>query len=725
MDYNVTLEIEKNKQEFAFGQVAKQANGAVWLKEGDTILLATVVIEYDNPIEDGDFLPLTVQYIEKSYAAGKIPGGFFKRESKPSDFETLTSRIVDRSLRPLFPKDFAYSTQITVMVFSVDKEADLQRLALDAANAALFVSDADVDRSVSALRIAKVGDALIFNPTLSELRNSTLDLYLSGSKEDLLMIEMRSIGSNELETLDLPTIDPLLDPLDGAQNLIKHRSNALSEEEFIEILAKAQERLFAKNSAYEEAFAPYKKEPRAPKSVAVNSELDALTSRVRKDYLADIQASLSAMAKSERGMALRLLRKQILKELECDEELLKEAIERVKREEVRRMILEEQRRPDGRKLDEIRPISIETNILPRAHASCLFTRGQTQALVVLTIGNAKDAQMYEQLTDDEVQNENFMLHYNFPGFSVGEASAITGVKRRELGHGNLAKRALEPIVHLEDSSIRLVSEILESNGSSSMATVCGGYLALRAADIETSDPIAGVAMGLVVQKERYAILTDITGLEDHDGDMDFKVAGSKEGITALQMDIKLGGIRLEILKEALHRAREARAKIIDIMLEAEAKIEHNEGVLPSSHHFHIDPSAIGEIIGQAGKTIKEIIKRFGVSIDIDKKSGKIKLTGTSKQQLNAAKEHIENIAKGSKRQERIEYRVGERYKGRIKRIVSFGVFVELPDGTDGLVHISKLAKRRIENIEDIVKEGDEIEVEVIELKGDKVALAKV
>ncbi len=724
MNYNVCLELENKTEEYALDQVAKQSNGAVWLKSGKTVLLATVVAELDTTVEDADFLPLTVQYIEKSYAAGKIPGGFFKRESKPSDFETLTSRIVDRSLRPLFPKGYAHPTQITVMVFSVDKDADLQVLALNAASAALFVSDLDINRSVTALRIAKIDGEVVFNPTLSQLQDSTLDLYLSGSSEDLLMIEMRSIGSEKVDFVDLPTIDPLLDPAMGIEPITTHTSNALGEDELIEILAKAQEKLFEANALYEKEFTPYKKECK-PFTLLQNEVDKELVAFVKNNHLGDIKAAINQMAKSERSFALKTLRKKILSHLEVDEERLKEAIEYVKKEQVRAQILKERKRADGRALDEIRPISIETNILPAAHASCLFTRGQTQALVVLTLGNAKDAQMYENLTDEGAQNENFMVHYNFPGFSVGEASPITGIKRRELGHGNLAKRALEPIIELENNSIRLVSEILESNGSSSMATVCGGYLALKAADLETSDPIAGIAMGLVSQGEEYAILSDIMGLEDHDGDMDFKVAGSKEGITAMQMDIKLGGISLDILKEALYQAKKGREHIIDIMLEAEQKIEFNEGVLPSSHHFHIDPSVIGDIIGQAGKTIREIIEKFEVTIDIDKKSGKVKLTGTSKEKLHAAKEHIEKIAASSKKAPKIEYHVGERYKAKVKRIVDFGAFVELPDGTDGLVHISKLADHRVNDVRDVVNEGDEIEVEIIEFKGNKISLAKV
>jgi len=724
MNYQVKLELENRVEEYAFGQVAKQANGSVWLKSGNTVLLATVVVELDQTIEDADFLPLTVQYIEKSYAAGKIPGGFFKRETKPNDFETLTSRIVDRSLRPLFPKGFAHPTQITIMVFSVDKDADLQLLALQAASAALFVSDVDINKSVTAIRVAKVDGEIIYNPTLSQLKNSTLDLYLSGSKEDLLMIEMRSIGSNEVEYIETPAVDPLLDPVGGVDPIIKHVSNALAEEELIEILDQAQQKLFSNNAQYEEVFAPYKKETK-PFAVVEVKASEELLEYVRANHTEAIKDAINQMAKSERSVALKSLRKKILETKEVDEEALKVAIEMVKKELVRSQILKEKRRADGRGLKEIRPISIETNLLPSAHASALFTRGQTQALVVLTLGSSKDAQMYENLTDENAQNENFMVHYNFPGFSVGEASAITGVKRRELGHGNLAKRALEPIIELDNQSIRLVSEILESNGSSSMATVCGGYLALKAADLETSDTIAGIAMGLVTDGKEYAILSDIMGLEDHDGDMDFKVAGSKDGITAMQMDIKLGGISLEILKEALAQAKEGRAHIIDIMLEAESKIEFNDGILPSSHHFHIDPSVIGDIIGQAGKTIREIIEKFEVAIDIDKKSGKVKLTGTDKAKLQGAKEHIEKIAKGSQRQPKIEYKVGDKVKGVVKRIVDFGAFVELPDGQDGLLHISKISKERVDNVRDVLNEGDEIEVEIIEFKGNKISLAKV
>jgi len=719
MKYDVNIEIENREESYSFGDVAKQANGSAWLRSGDTVILATIVIDETEIVKD-DFLPLTVQYIEKSYAAGKIPGGFFKRETKPSDFETLTSRIVDRSLRPLFPKGFGHPTQITIMVFSADKESDMQVLVLAAASAALFTSDIDINTSVSAVRAAKIDGELILNPTLLELERSTLDLYLSGTKEELLMIEMRTFGSNKTDVSDM-VVDPMLDPTMAGLVM------ALSEDELITILQKTQKELFSANAKYESAFTPHKKNvvPLELKAHTLNEEMVEF---VRKNHLKDIANAMNQMAKSERSTALRALRKEILKsqtqwgDTEGEVEL-KDAIESVKKEQVRSQILQQRVRADGRGLDEIRPISIDTNILPSAHASCLFTRGQTQALVVLTMGGPKDAQMFESLTDTETQNENFMVHYNFPGFSVGEASPIMGTKRRELGHGNLAKRALEPIVNLDGQTVRLVSEILESNGSSSMATVCGGYMALRAADIETSDVIAGIAMGMVSDAGEYAILSDIMGLEDHDGDMDFKVTGSKEGITAMQMDIKLGGISLDVLKEALYQAKAGRAHIIDIMLEAEKNIEFNDGVLPSTDIFHIDPSFIGEIIGQAGKTIREIIERFEVAIDIDKKDGKVKITGKNKTGVSGAKEHISTIVNTPK-VAKIKYEVGDKYEGIVKRIVDFGAFIELPDGTDGLLHISKISDHKIDKVSDVLSEGDKISVEIVEFKGNKISLGR-
>ena len=721
MKYDVNLELENREEEYSFGDVAKQANGSAWIKSGKTVILATVVIDETEIVKE-NFLPLTVQYIEKSYAAGKIPGGFFKRETKPSDFETLTSRIVDRSLRPLFPSGFGHPTQITIMVFSADSESDLQVLALNAASAALFTSDIDVNTSVSAVRTAKVNDELILNPTLSQLKDSTLDLYLSGTKDDLLMIEMRSFGSEKVEVSDV-IIDPMLDPAMGVPVMSSHISNAMSEDELIAVFEKTQALLFETNSKYETAFVAFRKETLDLdlKQSEINEEMLVY---VKENHMREIQEAMHQMAKSERSTALRTLRKKIMGIHDSWDELeLKDVIESAKKEQVRGQILNEKVRADGRALNEVRPISIDTNVLPNAHSSCLFTRGQTQALVVLTMGGPKDAQMFESLTDSGTQNENFMVHYNFPGFSVGEASPVLGTKRRELGHGNLAKRALESSLDLDGQTVRLVSEILESNGSSSMATVCGGYMALRAADIDVSDTIAGIAMGMVSDGDNYAILSDIMGLEDHDGDMDFKVTGSKDGITAMQMDIKLGGISLDVLKEALYQAKEGRSHIIDIMLDAEKEIEFNDGVLPSVDFFHIDPSFIGEVIGQAGKTIREMIEKFEVAIDIDKKDGKVKITGKSKDGVAGARGHIEGIVNTPK-VAKIKYEVGDKHEGTVKKIVDFGAFIELPDGTDGLLHISKISDQRVEKVSDVVSEGEKITVEILEFKGNKISLGR-
>ncbi|MDP3465501.1 MAG: polyribonucleotide nucleotidyltransferase [Sulfuricurvum sp.] len=723
MKYTIELALKNKQESYALNQVAAQANGAVWLKSGNTVILATVVVD-ETDFVDEDFLPLTVQYLEKSYAAGKFPGGFIKRETKPSDFEALTSRIVDRSLRPLFPKGFANPIQISILVLSSDNESDLQVLALNAASAALYVSDVDIFTSVSAVRVAKVGGEIVVNPTLSQLRTSTLDLYLAGSRDDMLMIEMQAYGSDEAQIVELGLMDPFIDPLMGQQAIAQRQSNAMSEDELIEVLALAQAELNVANTAYEQAFKPHAKFAFELKYVI--SEIDtAMVEYVRSLHTDDLKRGIHQMAKTERSKALRTIRKAIMAEKpEWNEHELKKAIEQVKRSMVRAQILDEKVRADGRGLTEVRPISIETNVLPSAHASALFTRGQTQALVILTLGGAKDAQMYEGLTDSGTQNEAFMVHYNFPGFSVGEPSPIGAPRRRELGHGNLAKRALEGATVRNGQTIRLVSEILESNGSSSMATICGGYMALRAGDIDVCEPIAGVAMGMIQEGDRHAILTDIMGLEDHDGDLDFKVAGSKEGITAMQMDIKLGGIHLDILKEALYQAKDARAHIIDIMVSSEEEIELNEGTLPSTDLFHIDPSFIGDIIGQAGKTIREIIEKFDVTIDIDKKKGSVKLTGKNREGLKGARDHIEGIVGGAAAVPKVEYKVGDVVNGKVKKIVDFGAFIELPGGIDGLIHISKLSDGHISRVSDVISEGDEIMVEIVEFKGNKIGLAR-
>ena len=625
------IEVNKNIEIFDIDKVAKQACGSVLMRVGKCVVLAAVARE--EKAVDEDFLPLTVQYIEKAYAAGKIPGGYIKRETKPGDLETLTSRIIDRSLRPLFPKGYNYPTQIVVMVLSVDEEVDLQVVSLNAASVALYLSDIDIKAPVCGVRIARINDEFVLNPSLSELKQSTVDLFVSGVKDELLMIEMRALPSVNPDLLSLNTPFPEVILNDPCEQLM----NELSEDEVLQALDMASKAILNGSNAYEEAFLKHKKY--ASLSLRVQEENLELLNFVKNSYEPKLKEAIKQMAKSERASEISKIAKEILslneaEQKEWSEEDVTKALHSFKRELVRAQIINEGIRADGRGLKDVRDISIETNILPSAHGSCLFTRGQTQALVVATLGNDSDAQLYDSLSEKSAITERFMVNYNFPGFSVGEASPIKAPGRRELGHGNLAKRALYPSVSENyPYVIRLVSEILESNGSSSMATVCGGSLALRAAGVDSIKLVAGVAMGLVFEGDKYAILTDIMGLEDHDGDMDFKVAGTKDGITALQMDIKLGGIDKQTLKEALYQAKEARIHILDIMQEANDKIVVNEDVLPKLELFNVEPSKIVDIIGQAGKTIKEIIDKFGVSVDLDREKGEVKIAGNQNEQV--------------------------------------------------------------------------------------------
>jgi len=730
MSCRVKVEVNNKTEIYEINKVAKQANGAVLLREGDAVMLATVA--YNDAPSDEDFVPLTVQYVEKSYAIAKIPGGFFKRETRPGDFETLTSRIIDRSLRPLFPKGYTYPTQITVMVLSGDFEVDLQTMAINAASAALFLSDIPVNKNVASVRIGKLDGQLVINPSHSQLEESTLDLFVAGTQDELLMIEMKVNDSHEAEIVDIPELDPMMTPGMGENIISIHKMNELSNDEVLEALSFAGAAIKEASSAYAQGFTPYKKED-AALSLLASARDENVLAYIEEFYTDAVKDAISQMPKSERAGALEKVAKTIL----LDETALKEnweygtiydMVNVYKKSIVRAMILEEGIRADGRGLKEVRNIAIETNILPSVHSSCLFTRGQTQALVTLTIGNAKDAQQYDLLSSKETQYENFMVHYNFPGFSVGEASMLKGAGRRELGHGNLAKRAIAPSLSLDKSeTIRIVSEVLESNGSSSMATVCGGSLALKAADLDVDKLVAGVAMGLVVEDDKYAVLTDIMGLEDHDGDMDFKIAGTRDGITALQMDIKLGGIDHQTLKEAIYQASEARDHILTLMETAADEIQINENALPSKSIFNLDPSTFGAIIGQAGKNIKEIIEKFEVSIDLDRDSGKVKVEGATQAKVEAACDHIREVASARHDQKRDrkpmpEFKEGQVFDGVVKRIVDFGAFVELPGGVDGLLHISKLSDERVDKVTDIVNVDDKVKVKILAQKGTKIEL---
>lgn len=712
-----SIEINKNTEIFDIDKVAKQAAGAVLMRQGKSVVLATVARE-EKQVEE-DFLPLTVQYIEKAYAAGKIPGGYVKRETKPSDAETLTARIIDRSLRPLFPKGYAYPTQIVVMVLSADPKVDLQVMSLNAASVALYLSDIPMKAPVCGVRIGKIDGNFILNPNNEELQNSTLDLYVAGVKDELLMIEMRALPDqkeNEI-FIESPYADVLTQTT--SQNM-----NELSEDEILEALNLAQKAILNGSNAYEEAFSKHKKNSQ----IELKNEIEypEILAFIENNFQKQIKEAINQMAKSERASKLNKIAKEISNlEIAKDwsEESVLNTLAKVKRKLIREQILNEGKRADGRSLNEVRPISIETNILPNAHGSCLFTRGQTQALVVATLGGENDAQMIDLLTEKNPISERFMVNYNFPGFSVGEASPIKAPGRRELGHGNLAKRALYPSVDENyPYVIRLVSEILESNGSSSMATVCGGSLALKAAGVPSLKLVAGVAMGLIFKDNKYAVLTDIMGLEDHDGDMDFKVAGSKDGVTALQMDIKLGGIDQEILKQALYQAKEGRIHILNIMEEAAKEIIVNEEVLPKLELFSVDPSKIVDIIGQAGKTIKEIVEKFGVSIDLDREKGEVKIAGSQNEQIKAAKDYIINITssqkgtkKGSKDKDISGFELGQEFQGIVKKIASFGAFVELKNGVDGLLHSSKSKHLNL-------SENQSLKVKISEIKNGKISV---
>ncbi len=714
----VNIDINNLQESYTFDKVAKQASGAVWYTQGKAVLLATVAID-EKAVEE-DFLPMTVQYIEKSYAAAKIPGGFIKRETKPGDFETLTSRIIDRSLRPLFPKGFRYPIAISVTVLSSDVEVDMQVAALHAASAALFVSDTPVSQALGAVRLAKIDGETIINPSLSQQEDSTLDLFVVGSGEDILMIEMKSSASEVIDDVMGTGISEMPIVLEH------HECNELKEEELLVAIELAQKSINTMSLECTKQFTPYAREPLSLELADEYAD-EELYSYIESNYKEAVENAIQSMAKSERSSELKKVRTLIIADKEAegetvDKKLVSSVLDSYKKSVVRSLILDKNIRADGRALDEVRPITIETNILPSVHGSCLFTRGQTQALVTATLGDSKDAQMYELITNKKTQNESFMVHYNFPGFSVGEAKFIGAPGRRELGHGNLAKRALEPTIDVRhDGTIRLVSEVLESNGSSSMATVCGGSLALRAAEIDTQKLVSGIAMGLVTDGDRYAILSDIMGLEDHDGDMDFKITGTVDGVTAMQMDIKLGGVDHKILADALAQAREGRLHILSIMEDAASSMKPSQA-LPSVELFHIDPSKIVDIIGKAGSTIREIIEKFGVSIDLDRDNGGVKVAGDDKQKVSDAKDHISKIASAPTKKQ-MQYKIGESYQGKVKKIVDFGLFVEMPDGFDALLHISKVAKHRVDDLDQRYSVGDDITVVVLEQKGKKVELA--
>ena len=661
------------------GRIARQADGAVLATYGETVVLCTVVASKE-PKEGVDFLPLTVNYQEKTFAAGKIPGGFFKREARPSDKETLISRLIDRPIRPLFPENYFNETQVVCTLLNLDKETSPDIVAFVGASAALALAGAPVQSTVAAAKVGYIDKKFVLNPSNSQLENSDLELIVAGTKDGVLMVE-----SEVKQLTEKIMLDAVMFAHKEFQDVIK----------FIETFTKGK-----KVSQIEY------------KDGNVDKNLKDLFNKIEKSYKDEFIKAYKEKDKSIRSDALSTIRKKIIDEFiledneEITENLVSFATKKVEKELVRSSILKTGKRIDGRDTKTVRPIKAEVGILSRVHGSALFTRGETQALVVTTLGTSLDEQIIDDLEGEF--KEKFMLHYNFPPYSVGEASMLRPPGRREIGHGKLAWRAIKPLMPIKDKfpyTIRVVSEITESNGSSSMATVCGTSLSLMDAGVPLEKPIAGIAMGLIKEKKNYAILSDILGDEDHLGDMDFKVAGTKDGITALQMDIKITSITKEIMEKALNQALDGRIKILSEMDKAisSSRKELNSNA-PKIQIIKIDPSKIKDVIGSGGKIIKSITEETGVKIDIDD-DGTIKIASTDSEGGKLALEKIENIV--------AEPELNEIYSGTVVKTMDFGAFVNFMGTKDGLVHISELSEKRVGKTTDIVKVGDKVKVKVI------------
>ena len=661
------------------GKVAKQASGSVVVKYGDTIVLVTVVSTKEE--RPTDFLPLTVEYQEKIYAAGRIPGNYFRREiGRPSEKETLTARLIDRPIRPLFPKDYRCETQMIATVLSMDQENDPDILAMIGASAALEISDIPFAGPIASVRVGRLDGQFKINPTIQELEQSDINIIVAGSKSGVVMVE----GGGDIVT----EADMLEAIFFGHQEM----------QPIIELQAQLKE---AKG---------------VPKRPFVPPEKDEeLAGKIETEASLRISEALSILPKTERSVALHNIKVDIIEKLGPDYADRKGEVNAIlkdlNRKIMRDLVLNEGRRIDNRKFDEVRPIACETGILPRCHGSALFTRGETQVLGVLTLGSGQDEQRVETLAGEEFRP--FMLHYNFPPYSVGEARRFTGPSRRDIGHGGLSTRAIEKVLPAKedfDYTIRIVSEVLESNGSSSMGTVCSGILALMDGGVPIKTPVSGIAMGLVKEKDQVAVLSDILGDEDHTGDMDFKVAGTKDGITSLQMDIKIHELSRDIMEKALEQARVGRLHILDKMLEAlQEPREEISPYAPKIIIIKINPDKIREIIGPGGKVIRSIQSETNTRIEIDD-SGTVKIAAVSQADGDAALKLVNEIV--------AEPEEGQIYEGTVVKIMDFGAFVQIAPGTDGLVHISQLAPHRVTKVTDIVKEGDRIRVKVLEVGRD-------
>ena len=662
------------------GQLAKQANGAVLVRYGDTVVLSTAVASKEP--RDGDFFPLTVNYEEKMYAAGKIPGGFKKREGRPGDEATLTARLIDRPIRPLFPKGYRHDVQIMNTVLSADPDCSPEMAAMIGSSMALSVSDIPFQGPIAGVNVGYIDGTYVINPTLEQKEVSRLDLEVAGHKDAVNMVEA---GASEI-----------------------------TEQEMLEAIFFGHEeikRLVAFQEEVVEHIQPVKKE-----FIPVERD-EELVQRVKSlTEEKGLKETVLTFDKQQRDENLDALKAEIatefVDEADPENELLIDEVYAILndlvKEEVRRLIADEKIRPDGRKPDEIRPLESEVGLLPRAHGSGLFTRGQTQALSVLTLGALGEYQLIDGL-GPEIE-KRFMHHYNFPNFSVGETGPVRAPGRREIGHGALGERALRYII--PDTAefpytIRIVSEVLESNGSSSQASICGSTLALMDAGVPIKAPVAGIAMGLVTREDSYTILTDIQGMEDALGDMDFKVAGTKEGITAIQMDIKIDGLTREVIEEALEQARQGRLAIMDHMLQTiDQPRSELSAYAPKVEIMHIKPEKIRDVIGPGGKKINEIIDETGVKLDIEQ-DGTIFIGAVDQEMINRAREIINEITR--------EAEVGQVYHAKVKRIEKYGAFVELFPGKDALLHISQISKDRINKVEDVLKIGDTIEVKITEI----------
>jgi len=658
------------------GKVARQANGSVLVRYGETVVLVTAVTA-DKKREGLDFIPLTVNYLEMTYAAGRIPGGFLKREGRPSDHETLISRFIDRPLRPLFPKGFQNEIQIIATVLSADQDNDPSILGMIGASAALSLSNIPFDGPIAGAKVGRIDGEYVLNPTHDELEMSDIDLFVAGSEDAIIMVEGSAKEVKEVEILEAILFGhQSLKPVIELQNQLKLASGI------------------------------------TPKEFELQRPKEAIYEKVEAIAQERLREAFYIKEKTKRRESLEEILQWTLQEYGAEDEdsqkMVKIALEEINRKLVRRLILEGKKRIDGRSLSEIRPVSCEVGILPRTHGSALFTRGETQVLAVVTFGTSEDEQKINSLTGETYKS--FMLHYNFPPFSVGEVSFLRAPSRREIGHGALAERAILPVLPSSENfpyTIRIVSEVLESNGSSSMATVCGASLSLMDAGVPIKAPVGGIAMGLILEKEKVAVLSDILGDEDHFGDMDFKVAGTAEGVTAIQMDIKIRGVSKEVMRSVLDQAREGRLHILGKMKETISEPRKDlSRHAPRIVTLQVKQEKIRDIIGPGGKNIRSIVDQTGVKVDVED-SGIVKLASPNYEAIEKAIYMIKRLTQ--------EVEVGGLYTGKVKRILGFGAIVELFPGTDGLVHISQLAENHVKEVSDVLKEGDEVLVKVLDI----------